>query len=340
MKVLYHLTIPQPAAPELDAVAQEVEALRAAAGGEIIHVNPSRYHGSLFPERLYGLHRLPDLLRRESAVDVHHIYNAHLYLFPYLRLLRKPVIYTVAAGLRSTERPRNRYRLAALARIIVNNTRDLETLRGWGLLNVEWIRPGIDVSRFRPAPPPADQPFTLLMGSAPWTLDQFKSKGVDALLKAAEARPDLRFIFLWRGLLYEEMQRRIAQAGLGRRVTIINQHVDVNDVLAQVHAAVVLARDATLVKAYPHSLMEALAAGKPVLISRAIPMADTVEQTNCGQIVDTVDAQAVLAALTRLEANYEAHRVAALQAGQRDFSQQALVEAYQRLYEAARSPAL
>lgn len=332
MRVLYHLTIPQPLAPELDAIVQEVEALRAAAGGEIIYVNPTRYHGSRFPERLYGLHRLPDLLRRETDIDVHHIYNARPYLFPYLRLLRKPVVYTVAAGLRSTERSRDRDRLAALARIIVNSTRDLETLRGWGLRNVELIRPGIDVSRFRPAPPPADPPFTLLMGSAPWTLDQFGSKGVDALLQAVQARSDLRLVFLWRGLLYEEMQRRIAQAELGQRVTIINQHVDVNDVLAQVHAAVVLAHDATLVKAYPHSLMEALAAGRPVLISRAIPMADTVEQTHCGQIVDAVDARSVLDALARLKVNYESHRRAALAVGQRDFSRQVCIEAHLRLY--------
>jgi UDP-N-acetylglucosamine:LPS N-acetylglucosamine transferase len=61
-------------------------------------------------------------------------------------------------------------------------------------------------------------------------------------------------------------------------------------------------------------------------------MAEYVEQTGCGQIVEAVNAQAVLEALARLEANYGACRSAALQVGQRDFAQQTMIQAYQRLY--------
>jgi len=119
---------------------------------------------------------------------------------------------------------------------------------------------------------------------------------------------------------------------LSERVTVINQQVDVSKVLAQAHAAAVLASDAALIKAYPHSLLEALAAGRPVLVSRAIPMAEYVEQTGCGQTVEAVNAEAVLEAMAQLEANYEACRSAALQVGQRDFTQQTMIQAYQRLY--------
>jgi glycosyltransferase involved in cell wall biosynthesis len=108
--------------------------------------------------------------------------------------------------------------------------------------------------------------------------------------------------------------------------------VDVNNVLAQVHAAVVLASDARLVKAYPHSLLEALAAGKPVLVSRAIPMSDYVEQTGCGEVVEAVNPQSLLATLEQLEANYETCRTTAQRAGQRDFMQQRMVAAYKQLY--------
>jgi hypothetical protein len=148
---------------------------------------------------------------------------------------------------------------------------------------------------------------TLLASSAPWTVKQFESKGVNALL-ADKVRPDVRLIFLWRALHFEEMQRRVAQHGLGERVTIINQRVNVSEVLAQVHAVLVLAQGATLVKAYPHSLMKALAAGRPVLVSRAIPMADYVEQTACGVIVENVDAQSILRALDKLTPLFTALR--------------------------------
>lgn len=334
MSPLYHLMIPRPAQPALDAVVQEVENLRLRFGGQLLYLNPAHRSGSLYPERLYGLHRLPFLRRQEATVRLHHVYNSHPFFFPYLRWLRRPIIYSVTAGLRPSLRHGHLYLkgLERLPAIVVSSERDRETLRSRGLKNVYVVRPGIDTSRFSPAPPPAGSGFTLLAGSSPWTEAQFRSKGVEALLAAAEARPDLRLVFLWRGLLFEAMQTRVAQRGLQARVEVINQRVDVNEVLARVHAAVVLASDATLVKAFPHSLLEALAAGRPVLVSRALPMADYVEQTGCGQEVETVSAGEVLAALARLEANYKACRAAALRVGQRDFSRPALAEAYGRLY--------
>ena len=192
-----------------------------------------------------------------------------------------------------------------MATIVVSNERDQATLHHWGLENTRLIRPGIDTSRFIPAQPPTGPGFTLLFGSAPWSEPQFRSKGVEALLAAAEARPDLRLVFLWRGLLFEEMQARVAQRGLQARVEVINRQVDVNEVLARAHAAVVLAEDATLVKAFPHSLLESLAAGRPVLVSRALPMADYVERVGCGQVVEVVSSEGVLEALARLEVDYE-----------------------------------
>ena len=331
MSILYHLTIPCPAQPALDAVVQEVESLRARFGGETVYLNPARQPGSLYPERLYGLHRLIYLRQREATASLHHVYNSHLLYFPYLRWLRRPIIYSVTAGLRQ-QRPANLERLGELAAIVVSNERDQATLRGWGLENARVIRSGIDTSRFSPTPPPAGPGFTLLAGSAPWSEPQFRSKGIEALLGAAEAHPNLRLIFLWRGLLFEEMQARVAQRGLQAQVEVINRRVEVDELLARVHAAVVLATDATLVKAFPHSLLESLAVGRPVLISRALPMADYVERVGCGQVVEQVGAEGVLEALARLEADYEPYRAAALWVGRRDFSREAMVEAYGRLY--------
>ncbi|MBU0703696.1 MAG: hypothetical protein KKC18_07500, partial [Chloroflexi bacterium] len=212
MSILYHLMIPRPARPMLDAVVQEAETLRTQFGGEIVYLNPARRPGSPYPERLYGLHRIIHLRRQEPIVQLHHVYNSHLFYFPYLHWLRRPIIYSVTAGLRS-RRPANLKRLAQLAAIVVSNERDRATLHHWGLGNARLIRPGIDTSHFSPTPPPTGPGFTLLAGSAPWSEPQFRSKGVEALLAAAEARPDLRLVFLWRGLLFEEMQARGAQRG-------------------------------------------------------------------------------------------------------------------------------
>jgi glycosyltransferase involved in cell wall biosynthesis len=276
------------------------------------------------------LQHVPYLHHVEGQFDIHHIFNPDPFPFDLLRLLHRPIVYTATTGTRGTDRKTVQCLVQRVHTLIVPTEAERAKLSEQGISNVIAIRPGIDVTRFSRLPPPP-KPFTLLMGSAPWTIEQFESKGVEALLEAAQVRQDLRLIFLWRGLHVEEMERRVAQRGLGGRVSIINRPVDVNEVLAQAHAAVVLADDTTLVKAYPHSLLEALAAGRPVLVSRAISMAEYVEQTGCGHVVESVNSQEVLAALTQLESDYDARQAAALQVGQ-EFSQEPLIETYRQLY--------
>ncbi|MGD1994480.1 MAG: glycosyltransferase [Anaerolineae bacterium] len=335
MTVLYHLTIPQPSHPLLDATVQEAESLRAQFGGRTLYVNPARRPGFRYPERLYGLQALPRLWVLERDARLHHVYNPHPLLFPYLRLLRRPVIYTITAGLRPGQPPAHVEGLRRLTAVVVSNAQDRAILQGWGLDNARVVRPGIDTDRFQAAPPPPGPGFVLLAGSAPWTAAQFQTKGVTALLDAAAARSDLRLVFLWRGSLVEQLHEAIARRGLADRVEVIDRIVDANRVLARVHGAVVLADTPTLVKAFPHSLLEALVTGRPVLVSRALPMADYVERTGCGRVVERVDAADVLAALARLEADYDAHRSAALEMGRRDFSRRGLLEAYGELYALA-----
>ena len=84
--------------------------------------------------------------------------------------------------------------------------------------------------------------------------------------------------------------------------------------------AVVLAATPALVKAYPHSLLDGLAAGRPVLVSRAIPMSRFVEQSGCGEVVEDAPAgsaepistHALLAAIDRLRSAYAARQAAAV----------------------------
>jgi glycosyltransferase involved in cell wall biosynthesis len=71
-------------------------------------------------------------------------------------------------------------------------------------------------------------------------------------------------------------------------------------------------------------------AGRPVLVSRAIPMAEYVEQTGCGVIVENVDAQSILRALDELTAHYPQLREAARHVDRETFSLDRL--AYHQLY--------
>lgn len=333
MNVLYHLTIPRPARPQCEAVWQEIDLLRGYFGGELCYLNPSRHALFRLPRLLYGFQRLRELVRREPGFDLHHLYNPDLYPFPVLRWLKRPVVYTLSAGLQGARRPNVSFFAERVHTLVVADEASQRILTAWGLTNSRVIRPAIDVSRFTHSALELGAEIRLLVGSAPWVKGQFRSKGVDTLLKVAETMPRLRLIFLWRGVLFDEMARRVRRLGLKGRVEILNRQVDVDAVLAQVHASVVLASDPAIVKAFPHSLLESLAAGKPVLVSQGVPIADVVAQRGCGRVVRHVAPDAFTQALDELLHDYAGACQRALHVGRSEFSHERMVSAYRDLYQ-------
>lgn len=331
MNILYHLTILPPKMPECEAISQEVNTLRSYFGGDLIYLNPNQHSPLYVPRALFGLHQLNLLRALEANLHIHHLYNPDPFPFPVLRALRRPVVYSLTGGV--GDRRLNVSFFASLAAITVADEGSLERVKSWGLDNAVLVRPGIDTSRFTCSPLPLRSEIRLMVGSAPWTKGQFRTKGVEALLLAAQQAPHLRLVFLWRGVLADEMERRVRQMNLTKQVIVLNKLMDVNRILAGVHASITLAAAPGIVKSYPHSLLDSLAAGKPVLVSRAIPMADYVEETDCGTVVESVTPTGILTAIEALAREYDDLQKVAQQVGQRDFSQQQMITSYRGVYE-------
>jgi glycosyltransferase involved in cell wall biosynthesis len=172
---------------------------------------------------------------------------------------------------------------------------------------------------------------TLLMASAPWSKQQFDEKGIDVLLETASRLPDLRLILLWRGLFAEDLAARVRARGLDNRVEVVNAKVDAGAYLRRAHATVLLAKRAEIIKAYPHSLIESLYAGKPVVTSNTIAMADFVRQQHCGLVLVRPDADSLVAALSKLREDYSSFVANAATAGQA-LAAQPLIECYRTIY--------
>ncbi|MCL5994594.1 MAG: glycosyltransferase [Chloroflexi bacterium] len=333
MRVLFHVTMPPSPMAACDAVIQEIEAIRSQIPGEIFHLYPAQVPGTRFPRRFWGLQHLLWLRLAERSVTLHHVFNPDCYLFHVLKFLRRPIIYTAVTGVRG-ENPAMAQALARKVQMLaVPMQTDLEQLRRWRITNAMVIPAGIDVTDFESLPLPPGTPPTLLIGSAPWTEEQFRTKGVDVLLEVAKRLPNLHLIFLWRGVLEAEMYRRVAASGVRDRIEVINTQVDVNRVLARVHASIALASNDTLIKAQPQSLLESLAAGKPVLLNELIPMAEKVKRDHCGVVIETVTPEAVMQAVNHLFANYDDYHNGALIAGQSIFNRRQMVAAYVELYQ-------
>jgi glycosyltransferase involved in cell wall biosynthesis len=336
MSVLYLLTSSEPIIQGTDAAFQEVSALSAAFNGETINLCPRRVPGRPFPAQLLGFHKLRQLRKLERACDITHVYHSVPYPFPVLKFSRNPIVYTVLTSLRHIASSPNLKWLKSLHRIVVSNVRDADILKSWGLLNSAVVPPAVDISRVTQSALPLEGEITLLMASAPWVEDQFDLKGIDALLDAAARLPKLRLILLWRGLLLKELLERVERHDLRGRVEIITERVEINDVLRRSHAAVLAAKRSDIVKAYPHSLLESLLGGKPVILSDMLPMADYVRQHGCGIVLEDASQQTLINAIEELRARYDGYAKRARLTEAHRFSHQAMIENYREIYELKR----
>lgn len=330
MKILYHLATLPPKIPKAEAIAQEISVLCHHFDGDTIYINPNQHSPVYVPRLAFGLHKLKYLRRIEAGLQLHHFYNPDPFPFFYLRLLRRPVVYSISCGV-SDKRPSVRF-LSSLDAIAAADERSLKRLKAWGIDNVFLVKPGIKKDRYTFSPLPVGSKFRLMVGSAPWTKAQFVTKGIDALLDAAQMAPNLHLIFLWRGVLANEIDRRVQQANLEHRVTLIHKFVDVNKILADVHASIALAANPGILKSYPHSLLDSLAAGKPVIINQEIPMSDYVRDKQCGVVIDQISPTAIIAGVENLKRNYQQFQNIALTVGQQDFSINAMVSSFEKLY--------
>ena len=330
MKILYISPSPPPPIPGTDGLFTEIGYLKRSFKGKTIALSPFRSIPPIFPVNLYGIQHLPVIGKLDREVDLHHVFFPHLVDFRILRSLSKPVIFSLTSGVISETLPKS----AVPFHIVVSSKQEADILRSMGNERVRIIRPGIDYARIASSPctGPHDE-FVLLFGSAPWVKSQFASKGFDLVLEAMVHLPKIRLICLWRGTLYHEWCEKVRSAGLSDRVEVIREKGDISRILARCHAAVVLASKADLVKSYPNSLMEALAAGKPVLISRAIPMSYYIEETGCGMVVESLATYGLVSAISELKNRYLMFKSAADLVGRRDFSCERMVEEYRRMYE-------
>ena len=332
MSILYLLTAPPPPFEGTDAVHQDVAALRDAFDGKLLNISPVETSTRRFPKQLFGLHKIRELRYLESQCKINHVFFSMPYPFLVLRLLRNPIFYTIGGSLDANRRPFALSQLRKFRGIIVSNDRDARILEAWGLRNYTIIPPGIDASTLIPSALPLGRKLTLLMASAPWSGRQFELKGIDRLLATAAKLPYLRLILLWRGVLADELALRVRRFGLEQRIEVINRKVNINGYLEQAHATVLLAKNGGIVRSFPHSLMESLIAGKPVLLSDTIAMSDYVSKHQCGVVVREMTVESLAAAIESLMRNYAELSRNAMRIRPAEFSIDTMIENHRRLY--------
>lgn len=330
MRIAFHLATPPAPRPEVDAAVQELERLREAFGGERYDLYPGAVYRPWIRRRRLRPSQVERWMAADHEVDIHHVVSDRPLHYPILDTLRRPIIYRL---LTPPDDLRALARLATRARIVVSAHSEAFRLRAAGI-EAEAVAPGIDLTRFAGVAEPPDGPFTVLYASAPWTRRQFATKGLDPLLQALETRPAMRLILLGRGVLRRAHERRLDRRGMRERCEFIDATVRPETLLARTHVTVLAPSSPRVVKAYPHSLLEALAAGRPIVTSDRLAISEWVRDHGCGEVVEP-DARSMGTALDRIAADYPVYARTTAGLDLSEFSIATCVSSYRSLYESA-----
>lgn len=208
------------------------------------------------------------------------------------------------------------------------------------------MRPAVDLDRFHPGanggPPgggPADAPLRLLYAG---TVGM--AHGLGTLLDAAEllaARPGapaLEVTIAGDGAEGEALRQRLAHSGLGNvRMLGAVPADEIPRLYAEADAAVVMLRDVPLFHgALPTKMLEAMAAGRPVVLAARGEAAQAIEAAGAGVVVAPEDPAALAEAFAGLAADPQ-RRTALGAAGraavEREFGRDPWLDRWQALLE-------
>lgn len=316
-----------------DALYNEIELLKANFGGQIHSLFPFKKPISRFPAFLYGFHNFKKIKDAALISQFNHIFASSLVYLPVLNRIPNPIIYSIVTSVDKESKLLPKTFINKLAALVVSNDRDASFLRSKNYKNITVIKTGIDLNPFAKHHLPLNGTFNLLMASAPWESKQLISKGVHLLLSSLKKTSNMHITFLWRNVLEKEMETLIRDYDVSGKVTLINKKTNVPSLLKKVHATVLLSNDASVVKAYPHSLIESIVSGKPVITSKQIAITDFVQKNNCGVVLNNFNTVDLVNCVKKLQTNYNKFSEATLSLDVKMFSNKRMLADYNNLYK-------
>ncbi|HEU4407136.1 MAG TPA: glycosyltransferase [Polyangiaceae bacterium] len=284
---------------------------------------------------------------RRTGADLVHAHNVAPLVFGGLarRLAwsNAPLVYSEHNQIYSaTPAQKRKFRVyVRLADVVVAVSDDLrKTLARDYALRARVIYNGVDGQRFRHDPAARERlrrefgchDGDFVVGTGVVLSEQ---KGVGFLLGAArrvlERAPEARFVIAGEGPARPELERRSLALGLGDRVRFLGYRRDIPEFLS----ALDLYALPSLWEGLPLALLEALAAGKPIVATRVGGNPEIIEDGVHGRLVPARDEVALADAILRVRADAALLAAAAERCRARFeqlFSVEAMVRAHQTLY--------
>lgn len=319
-----------------EALAGEVACLRNAFPGSVAWGVSRRDWRHFSWQNGYCIHPRLHLAFRaatglmQRAFEINHLFGGLGDWFHLVSLRKSPNVMTVAVD----SPPCSADLLHRIEQFAIEWPGASETLRKLGICSsrIRYIPPGVDITRFSPAPSPA-APFTVLFASSPDRADWLDARGVGLLIEVAEMLPEFRFRLLWRswGNSLDELRRRINNRELNNIDVVVGQVGNMAMEFRHVHCTVAPFVDIQRCKPAPNSVIESLACGRPVVLTDCVGLADIVEEEG-GGVVCSASAASLENALRVVEGDWRQLAERARSLAEQRFDQREFVAAYGRLY--------
>lgn len=127
---------------------------------------------------------------------------------------------------------------------------------------------------------------------------------VEAFARVARAHPEACLLLVGDGPLRGEVESLIARLGISDRVTLLGLRRDVPELIAAFDAFLL----ASLWEGLPRTILQAMAAGLPVVATRVDGVSDAVRDGETGYLVPPADSPALADRMERLISNPETSR--------------------------------
>lgn len=324
--------------PHREAISKEVACLRAALAPTSRVVSFSHGQRSEWPSR-EGVWRLSHrrwlllrLLARvfEPRAHLNHVFGAPDEWHLLRGLGRRPTLFTAALPMRDRIVP-----FAERVTLFVAESQKLRaalTSAGVPEERVRVVYPGVDLEYFIPSPPPASTPFRLLFASAPADPAEFARRGIHLIVDLARTCPDVEVRLLWRcwGDARGARDALTALAPPDNVVVDRRDAADMADVYRTCHA-VVLSYEEGFGKVCPASVVEALACGRPALVSDTCGVSDVITERGAGVVVAR-NVEGLADGLSQLRTRHAAMSLAARAAAESHFDLRTFIRQYENMY--------
>jgi len=287
-----------------------------------------------------ALWRLRRLIR---GADIVHSFLYHANMAARLAAIASGAIVVGSARVAERSRPVRRrlegltHRLVDAEVCVSSGVRDYLAGGGFPRRKLVVIPNGVDVARFAGR----DPAFKARLGIGPdaplvATIGRLhEQKGMGAFVRAAasvhRSRPECRFLIAGSGPLEGELRAAAKALGLGQSLTFLGPCDHVPAVLRATDVFVL----ASLWEGMPNVVLEAMAAGAPVVATRVEGTVDLLEHNETGLLVMPRDVPGLVSGILRLiDEPATARRLAdAAQARAREhFSLDAMVRRHEALY--------